>query len=113
MTWLWDFIYSIKKGKYMKMDYEIGKYVEIGYDLGKLVQETHETYGEVWKKTDQILAVLYPDGVKPHDFAHMSLIIRLSDSMCRIAAGPSMKDDNPWEEIGGYGIMGSTIGRGV
>ena len=31
MTWLCDFINSIKKGENMKNDYEIGKYVEIGY----------------------------------------------------------------------------------
>ena len=97
----------------MKKDYEIGKYVEIGYDLGKLVQEKNEAYGDSWKKTAQILAVLYPDGVKPRDFIHMLLLVRMSDKMCRIATNPNPEGENPWQDIGGYGILGSTIGRGA
>ena len=113
MTWLWDFIHSIKKGENMKKEYEIGKYVEIGYDLGKLVQEKNEHYGNSWQKSAQMLAILYPDGVAKRDYIHLLLAVRVLDKLCRIATAPGAGGENSWQDIGGYGILGSTIGRGA
>ena len=40
------------------------KYTEIGQQIGQLVQQKNEAYGDSFSKSEDILKVLFPNGVQ-------------------------------------------------
>ena len=47
------------------------KFEEIGTHIGKLVDLKNEAYGSSFLKSEQILKVLYPEGIKPEQYKDM------------------------------------------
>lgn len=85
-------------------------YPQLGSKLGELVESKQIQYGNSVGKSGQILALLYPDGVSPHQYDDMLLAVRVLDKLSRISQrGPNGQDlggESPWKDIAGYALLG-------
>ena len=78
----------------MSLDYQ-----KTGLEIGWLVHEKDEQYGRACNKVAVIMQILYPNGIKPRDYLHASILTRMLDKICRIANGYF---DDSYRDIGGY-----------
>ena len=85
-------------------------YTETGKQIGELVQVKNEMYGDAFNKSGEFLEILYPDGIKPHQYKDMLGIVRVFDKQMRIAHG-NQGNENAWNDIAGYGILKSMEGE--
>ena len=79
---------------------------KIGTEIGRLVQEKNLAYGSSFLKSEKILKVLYPDGIKPDQYKDMLAITRIVDKLFRIASRKNAFGESPFKDIAGYGILG-------
>jgi len=81
-------------------------YKLIGEEIGSLVDEKNAAYGSSFAESYKILSVLYPDGIKPHQYTDALAIIRVIDKLFRIANKKDAFGESPWRDIAGYAILG-------
>lgn len=77
----------------------------IGTEMGKLVAEKNAAYGNSFGRAGELLALLYPDGVKPEQYRDMLAIIRVIDKLFRIVTRKDAFGESPWRDIAGYSIL--------
>jgi len=82
------------------------RFEALGRGLGKLVADKNTAYGDSDHRAAQMMRSLYPDGVKPKDYANMLRIVRVLDKLCRIATNKDPGGESPWKDIAGYGLLG-------
>ena len=82
------------------------KFEKIGSEIGKLVDQKNAAYGSSFEKSEQILKVLYPNGIKPDQYKDMLAITRIVDKLFRIATNRDAFGESPFKDIAGYGILG-------
>lgn len=82
-------------------------YAEMGRLLGELTQMKNTAYGDSFAKSGDILAILYPHGIKPEQYRDALAIVRVIDKLFRIATRKDAFGESPWEDIAGYGILGA------
>ncbi len=75
--------------------------------IGQLVTEKNLAYGDAFGKSDQILKILYPEGVRPDQYGDMLAVIRIIDKLFRVATRKDTFGESPWEDICGYGLLAS------
>jgi len=78
---------------------------QIGWDIGKLVAEKNKAYGDSFNKCGEFLKLLYPNGVKPEQYADMLALVRVFDKQMRIATDKDALGENPWQDCAGYAIL--------
>lgn len=88
--------------------YVPGKYEVLGEVIGGMVDEKNQQYGDAFNQGGKILAILYPEGVRPDQYRDMLGVIRVIDKLFRIANG-KQGDENPWQDIAGYGLLGVCV----
>lgn len=78
--------------------------------LGNLIEEKSKAYGDSAGKSGQILAILYPDGVQPHQYDDALLVTRVLDKLSRLAqrgtSGRDLGGESPWIDVWGYASLG-------
>jgi len=74
--------------------------------IGKLVAEKQEAYGDSFGKSDRILEILYPDGIKVEQYNDMLTMARIIDKLFRIANDKDALGESPYRDICGYGLLG-------
>lgn len=79
---------------------------EIGRSIGQLVKEKNVAYGNSFARAEEIIKVLYPDGIQVSQYTDMLALIRVIDKMFRIANKKDAFGESPWRDIAGYGILG-------
>lgn len=79
---------------------------EIGRRIGALVAEKNACYGDSFARSDEILRILYPNGIQPEQYTDALGMIRLIDKMFRIATRKDAFGESPWTDATGYGILG-------
>lgn len=79
-------------------------YAEKAQKIGKVVDEKNRLYGSSFEKSGDILAILYPDGVKPEQYKNMLGTVRVIDKLFRVANG-NYGDEDAWADICGYGLL--------
>jgi len=82
------------------------KFEKIGTDIGKLVDEKNIAYGSAFEKSEEILKVLYPNGIEPKQYKDMLAVTRIVDKLFRIATQKEAFGESPFKDIAGYGILG-------
>jgi hypothetical protein len=84
-------------------------YINIGKQIGALLNEKQASYGDAFGKMNEILNVLYPDGIKNHQYQDILTIVRILDKVFRIANLPEDQKDRmgeePYKDIAGYAIL--------
>ena len=81
-------------------------FVEIGNRIGELVRQKNLAYGDSFSRATDILEVLYPSGVQPHQYRDMLAVIRVIDKLFRLATRKDAFDESPWNDIAGYALLG-------
>ena len=78
----------------------------IGAQVGDLVQQKQEAYGDSFGRSGECLRQMFPDGIKPKQYDDLLTIARILDKLFRIANNPDAFDENPYQDIVGYGLLG-------
>lgn len=86
---------------------EMGKYGHIGLDIGNLTDDKNAAYGQSVERSQEILRILYPNGISPEQYCDMQLITRVIDKLFRIATDKQAFGESPWKDIAGYAILGA------
>lgn len=82
---------------------------EKGAELGELLQKKNDAYGDSFFKAGEFLRLLYPDGLQPSQYDDALCLVRIFDKMSRIATDRDAFGESPYDDIAGYGILGSTL----
>jgi len=83
----------------------IGQYEEIGAAVGRLVDKKHKAYGRSFDMVADILRMMFPRGIRPDQYDDLNGIIRNLDKLFRIANQKESFEENPWQDIAGYGLL--------
>jgi len=84
-----------------------GRYEAAGRTLGALVDGKQAAYGDSFGRAGQILAVLYPSGIRPEQYRDALAVTRVIDKLFRIATDRDAMGESPWRDIAGYGLLGA------
>ena len=80
-------------------------YDEIGKKVGELVQQKQKAYGDSFGKAGECLRQMYPNGIKPEQYDDLLTITRVLDKLFRIANDANAFEENPYQDIVGYGLL--------
>ena len=81
-------------------------YIKTASEIGQLVSEKQEAYGDSFSKSEQIIKILFPDGVKNENYRDMLTITRIIDKLFRIATRKNAFGESPYRDIAGYALLG-------
>lgn len=84
-------------------------FAQIGAEIGELVERKNAAYGSSFAKAGRFLALLYPDGLRPEQYADALLLVRIFDKQMRIATDRDALGESPYADIAGYGILGAQL----
>ena len=80
-------------------------------EIGNLVTLKNEAYGSAFERAGEIMNILFPDGITPHQMTDALAIVRVLDKFFRIGARKNAFDESPWEDVAGYGILMATLDK--
>lgn len=80
------------------------KFEQVAAEVAKLVVEKNAAYGDSFRKSGDVLAILYPNGVKPEQYGDFLAIVRIIDKLFRIATQKDAFGESPWKDVLGYAI---------
>lgn len=80
-------------------------YEEIGREIGKLVELKQSQYGDSFGTAPKILALLYPEGIRPEQYIDLLAVVRVLDKLKRIATRHPTDTESPWKDIAGYAVL--------
>jgi len=78
----------------------------LGFDVGDLVEKKQKAYGDSFGRSGACLRQMYPDGIQPEQYDDLLTVARILDKLFRIASNPTAFDENPYQDIVGYGLLG-------
>ena len=81
-------------------------FAEIGAEVGKLVSDKQRAYGDSFGRSGECLRQMFPEGIQPNQYDDLLTIARILDKLFRIANNPTAFDENPYQDIVGYGLLG-------
>jgi hypothetical protein len=81
-------------------------YIKIASEIGQLVSEKQEAYGDSFSKSEDIIKLLYPNGVKSENYRDLLTITRIIDKLFRIATRKNAFGESPYRDIAGYALLG-------
>ena len=79
---------------------------QLGDDVGKLVYDKQLAYGDSFGRSGECLRQMFPEGIKPSQYDDLLTIARILDKLFRLANDPSAFDENPYQDIVGYALLG-------
>jgi len=81
-----------------------------GQRLSDLVAAKQQQYGDSIARSAHMLHALYPEGVPPHAYGDLLLVVRMLDKLARIAArgedGRNRGGESPYTDLAGYALRG-------
>lgn len=81
------------------------KYEDRAREVGALVDRKNAAYGSAFDKGGDFLRLLYPDGIKPEQYADMLALVRVFDKLMRIATDRDALGESPWQDVAGYALL--------
>ena len=84
----------------------MNKLTEIGFEVGELVTKKQKAYGDSFGRSGECLRQMFPEGIKPEQYDDLLTIARILDKLFRIANNPDAFEENPYQDIVGYGLLG-------
>lgn len=82
---------------------------QLGTDLGALLEEKNAAYGSSFSKSGRFLALLWPDGIPAARYDDALLLVRIFDKQMRIATDNDSFGESPYQDIAGYGLLGTQL----
>ena len=84
----------------------INDFGKMGELVGGIVQVKQKAYGDSFGRSGDCLRQMFPDGIKPEQYDDLLTIARILDKLFRIASDPQAFEENPYQDIVGYGLLG-------
>jgi len=85
-------------------------YETIGREIGQLVSSKQRQYGDSISKSVEIMKIYYPEGIMPHQYSDVLLMVRIMDKCSRISQrgldGKDLGGESPYSDICGYAMLG-------
>lgn len=96
--------------KYAKAADAVATFEQLATEIGRLTDVKARQYGDSAEKAEQIMKVLYPDGVPVSALKNALLIVRMCDKLCRIVTqdttGADGGGEDAWKDLAGYSLIG-------
>lgn len=86
-------------------------YPELGKSIGEMLEKKQKAYGDSFGRSQQILKVLYPNGIEPDQYQDSLTITRIIDKLFRIANQKDAFGESPYQDIAGYAILAEKRNR--
>jgi hypothetical protein len=83
-----------------------GEYERLALEIGKLVDKKQKAYGDSFSKSEDFLRILYPNGIRKHQYKDLLTIVRIFDKLMRIATDKDALGESPYSDLVGYGLLG-------
>lgn len=83
----------------------MSEYEIAALEVGRLVKEKNKAYGSSFLDAAKIMAILYPDGIRPDQYEDATVMVRVIDKLKRVATDNDPYGEDPWEDITGYGLL--------
>ena len=80
-------------------------YTQEALNLAELVIRKQMAYGDSFGRSQEIIRVLYPNGIRPDQYLDALAVIRVIDKLFRIANKKDAFGEDPWRDIAGYGLL--------
>jgi hypothetical protein len=84
----------------------MNNFSKIGAQVGKLVHDKQLAYGDSFGRSGECLRQMFPEGIKPEQYDDLLTIARIIDKLFRLANDPRAFDENPYQDIVGYALLG-------
>jgi len=86
-----------------------GQIEEIGAEVGRLADKRQRILGgRPHRRVTEILAIIYPKGIKTHQYGDVLAMIHVLERFLRIATTDSTKmldSYPPWQDVAVYGLL--------
>ena len=82
------------------------KFSGFAEEVADIVHVKQQAYGDSFGKSGECLRQMYPNGIEPSQFDDLLTITRILDKLFRIANNPNAFDENPYQDIVGYALLG-------
>jgi hypothetical protein len=83
-----------------------GEYARLALEIGKLVDQKQKAYGDSFSKAEEFLKLLYPHGIRKHQYKDLLTIVRIFEKLMRIATDKDALGESPFGDIAGYALLG-------
>ena len=80
-------------------------YHQVANEIADLLEEKNKSYGSSFEKSQDILNVLYPNGISKEQFKDALVVTRIIDKLFRIANNKEAFAEDPWKDIAGYALL--------
>lgn len=84
----------------------MNKFEKIGAQVGKLVYDKQLAYGDSFGRSGECLRQMFPEGIKLDQYDDLLTIARILDKLFRLANDPRAFNENPYQDIVGYALLG-------
>ena len=81
------------------------KWHPIAASIAATVAEKNAAYGDSFAQAGDILAILYPAGIAPNQYADALAVVRVIDKLFRVATDRDALGESPWRDIAGYALL--------
>jgi hypothetical protein len=88
-----------------------GEYERLALEIGKLVDTKQKAYGDSFSKAEDFLRILYPNGIRKHQYKDLLTIVRIFDKLMRIATDKDALGESPYQDLAGYSLLGLMADR--
>ena len=79
---------------------------ELGDAVGELVHNKQRAYGDSFGRSGECLRQMFPKGIDLSQYDDLLTIARILDKLFRLANDPRAFDENPYQDIVGYALLG-------
>ena len=80
-------------------------FVDLGREIGQLLEAKNLAYGNSFERSEDIIKILYPDGIPVQAYRDALALIRVIDKCFRIANAKGAFGEDPWRDIAGYAML--------
>ena len=77
------------------------RFLPIAADIASLVDEKDRQYGDSFGRVNDLMLILYPQGIPAEQYSDALFMVRVLDKLCRISTGKADPED-PDRDIIGY-----------
>lgn len=88
-------------------------YADLGKEIGEMVAAKQQQYGDSFGDAPKLLAILYPDGIRPDQYRDVLTVVRILDKLKRVATRHSSDTESPYVDIMGYALLAEARERGL
>ena len=79
---------------------------ELGDSVGELVHDKQLAYGDSFGRSGECLRQMFPKGIDLDQYDDLLTIARILDKLFRLANDPRAFNENPYQDIVGYALLG-------